>query len=116
MIASAKGKFIRVSSQKMRQVVDLIRGKRVAEARMILLHVNKGCTKGIGKILKSAVSNAQQKSGVDENQLYISRILSDQGPSWKRWRSAPFGRAMEIIKRTSHLTIELDLLTKTNKG
>ena len=83
MIAKAKGQYIRVSPTKVRQVIDLIRGKDVISSLSILEHVNKGSTALISKILSSAVSNAKQK-GLSEDQLYISRITADQGPSWQR--------------------------------
>lgn len=111
MIAHAKGKFLRVSPTKVRQVIDLIRGRDVSSSLAILRHVNKASTKTIGKILESAISNAKQK-GLNEDQLYVSKIVADQGPSWKRFRAAAFGRATGILKKTTHLTIELDLLTK----
>jgi len=62
-------------------------------------------------VLDSAISNAKQK-GLREDQLFISRIIANNGPMWKRYRAATFGRATEILKRTTHLTIELDLITK----
>jgi len=111
MIVKAKGSYIRVSPRKVRQVINLIRGKDVQTSLAVLTHVNKGCRQSILKILNSAVSNAKVK-GVNEGQLYISRITADQGPSWKRFRAAAFGRATSILKRTTHLTIELDLITK----
>ncbi len=110
MIAYAKGRYLRVSPMKARQVIDLIRGKDVPTSQAILTHVQKGSAQIIGKILNSAVSNAKQK-GLGEEQLYISRISADQGPSWKRYRAASFGRATPILKKTTHLTIELDLRT-----
>ena len=114
MIAYAKGQYIRVSSTKMRYVIDLIRGKDVNTSLMILLHSQKGCSHNVKKVLQSAVSNAKHK-GVLENQLYISKITADQGSTWKRHRARAFGRASGILKRTSHLTIELDLI-KLDKG
>ena len=111
MIAQAKAKYVRVSSSKMRLVIDLIRGKDVVVANNILVHTDKGCTRIVAKVLNSAISNAKQK-GLHEDQLYISKIYADKGPMWKRFRSAPFGRATQILKKTSHLTIELDLKTK----
>ncbi|MCA9408143.1 MAG: 50S ribosomal protein L22 [Candidatus Omnitrophica bacterium] len=100
-----------MSPTKVRQVIDLIRGRDVSSSLAILRHVNKASTKTIGKILESAISNAKQK-GLNEDQLYVSKIVADQGPSWKRFRAAAFGRATGILKKTTHLTIELDLLTK----
>lgn len=111
MIAQAKGKYIRVSPRKVRPVIDLIRGKDVNTSLAILAQTDKRATEIISKVLTSAVSNAKQK-GLDEGQLYISRIIADQGPVWKRFRPAPFGRATRILKKTTHLTIELDVITK----
>ncbi|MCK4982827.1 MAG: 50S ribosomal protein L22, partial [Victivallaceae bacterium] len=89
----------------------LIRGKDVVSSLSILEHITKGSKSLVMKVLNSAVSNAKQK-GLDESQLFISEVKADQGPSWKRFRSAPFGRATQILKKTTHLTIELDLITK----
>ena len=94
-----------------RQVIDLLRGKDIATSLVTLAQLEKGATKTITKILNSAVSNAKQK-GLTEEQLYISRITADQGPMWKRFRAASMGRATPILKRTTHITIELDLITK----
>ena len=110
MIAKAQGRFIRVAPPKVRQVIDLIRGKDVLASLHILNQVNKGCKPMVTKILNSVVSNAK-KQGLSEDQLFISKIVADQGPSWKRFRAAAFGRATPILKRTTHLTIELDLKT-----
>jgi large subunit ribosomal protein L22 len=111
MISKAKGKYVRVSPMKARLVIDLIRGKDVPSSQAILTHVEKGSARTISKLLSSAVSNAKSK-GLNEEQLYISKITADQGPMWKRFRAASFGRAIEIHKKTTHLTIELDLITK----
>lgn len=111
MIAQAKGKFIRISSTKVRQVIDLIRGRDIVTSLTLLAHTHKGPSSLIEKILRSAVSNAKQK-GFNEDQLFISKITADGGPSWKRYRAAPFGRATRILKRTTHLIVELELKTK----
>jgi large subunit ribosomal protein L22 len=111
MIAYAKGRYLRMSPMRVRQVIELIRGKDVMTSSAILTHTNKGSTKAISKVLQSAVSNAKQK-GLTEEQLFISKITANQGPSWKRYRAASFGRASSILKRTTHLTIELDVITK----
>lgn len=111
MIANAHGKYFRISPEKVRQVTDLIRGKSVTDSIAILAHVNKAATKTISKVLASAVSNAKQK-GIVEDQLFVSKIVADKGPSWKRFRAAPFGRATRVLKKTTHLTVELDLITK----
>jgi large subunit ribosomal protein L22 len=111
MIASAKGRFIRVAPAKVRQVINLIRGKDIKTSTVLLQQVNKGSRDRIVKVLNSAISNAKQK-GLTEEQLFISKITADLGPSWSRFRASAFGRATPIIKRTTHLTIELDLKTK----
>lgn len=111
MIAKAQGKYFRLSPMKVRQVIDLIRGKDVPTCVATLAHLNKGSTQKIHKVLHSAVSNAKLK-GLSEDQLFISKITADQGPMWKRYRAASMGRATPILKRTTHITIELDLITK----
>ena len=111
MIVKAKGRFIRVSPTKVRQVIDLIRGKGVKASVVILDQLPKGSSERIKKVLNSAISNAKQK-GLNEHQLFVSKITADLGPSWRRYRSAAFGRAVGILKKTTHLTVELDLKTK----
>jgi large subunit ribosomal protein L22 len=110
MIVKAEGKFLRISPPKLRQVTTLISGKAVNEAEAILYNINKRPKEYLIKILKSAVANAKTK-GFKPEQLYISRIICNIGPTWKRFRAAAFGRAAEIRKRTSHIRIELDLIT-----
>lgn len=111
MLASAKGKFLRGSGKKVRQVVDLIRGMNASEALTFLKFVDKRPTYYIGKVLQSAIANAKTK-GLNVDELVISKICADDGPRWKRFRAAAFGRATEILKRTSHISIELDLKKK----
>ncbi len=108
MLASAKGKFIRGSGRKIRQVVDLIRGMKASEAVSVLKFVDKRPVYYVSKVLNSAIANAKNK-GLNVEDLVISKITADDGPRWKRFRAAAFGRATEILKRTSHIKIELDL-------
>ena len=96
---------------KVRQVIDLIRGKDIPTSLAVLTHTHKGSCRFVSKVLHSAVSSAKLK-GLTEEQLFISKIMADQGPSAKRFRSAAFGRATPILKRMTHLTIELDVITK----
>ena len=84
MIAQAKARYMRVSPVKVRQVIDLIRGKDISSSVAILTHVNKGSKSMITKVLNSAVNNAKQK-GLSEEQLFVSKIHADQGPSWRRY-------------------------------
>ena len=111
MISIARGKYIRVSSMKMRQVIDAIRGKDVQTSLAMLAQINKGASKDVKKVLDSAVSNAKQK-GLSEQQLFIKAITANHGGAWKRFRAASFGRATPILRRTTHLTVELDVKTK----
>ena len=111
MLAKAQGKFVRGSAKKIRLVLDLIRGMNAQEALAFLRFVDKGSTATIRKILGSALANAKTK-GLDVDRLVISKIVADDGPRWKRYRPAAFGRATDILKRTSHISIELDLQKK----
>jgi len=108
MIAKAEVKFLRISPTKVRQVIDLIRHKDAREAQSILLNLNKRPKEYLIKILKSAIANAKHK-GFNIEQLYVSKAICNVGPSWKRYKAAAFGRAQPILKRTSHIKIELDL-------
>ena len=108
MIAKAKGRFIPVSTRKMRSVARLLRGVEVPKAQAILKHLHKGACHPISKVLHSAVASATRDGTWTEGQLVVSHISADEGPMQKRYRSAPMGRVMEIRKRMSHLTIELD--------
>lgn len=108
MISKATGRFIRLSPQKARLVVDLIRGKNVNEALMVLKFTNKGATREIEKVVKSAVANATQKSeNVDVDNLFIEQCFINEGPRLKRIRPAPMGRAYRYQRRTAHITVEL---------
>lgn len=108
MEAKAVAKYIRMSPQKVRLVVDLVRGKKVQEARNILLYTRKYAAGIVAKVLKSAIANAAQNPNIDENTLYVKEIFVDQGPSLKRWRARAQGRAAGIKKRTSHITVVVD--------
>lgn len=109
----ATAKYIRTSAQKAGLVMDLIRGKRAAEAIAILRFTKKTVAKDIEKTLRSAIANAvlvaerNEKRRLDEDDLYVSACYADQGPSQKRVRPAPMGRAFRIIKRTTHLTVKV---------
>ncbi len=108
MLIKASAKFIRISPSRLREVMDCVRGKEVVTAQGILLNISKRAKEYIKKVLASAIANAKVK-GFNPDQLYISKITADGGPMWKRFKAAAFGRATKIKKRTSHITIELDL-------
>ena len=108
MEARAIAKYIRISPQKARLVVDLVRGEKVEDARRILQYTRKYAAGMVSKVLKSAVANAKQNPNIDESILYVKEIFVDQGPSLKRWRARAQGRAAAIKKRMSHITVILD--------
>jgi large subunit ribosomal protein L22 len=107
--AAATAKYIRTSAQKAGLVMDLIRGKDVNQALTALQFSRKAVARDVAKVLRSAVANAQQKEGFggEVDRLFISKCHADNGPSMKRVRPAPMGRAFRIVKRTTHLTIEV---------
>jgi large subunit ribosomal protein L22 len=108
VISKASGKFIRMSPQKARLVIDLIRGKDVNEALMTLKFTNKGATGEIEKVVRSAVANASQKSEtIDVDDLFVEKAFINEGPRLKRIRPAPMGRAYRYQRRTCHITVEL---------
>ena len=107
MYAKAKARFIHASPRKLRDVVNLIRGRDVTNALSTLKLISRTSTIPIEKVLRSAVANAVQLTDVNEEDLYISKITVDTGPVMKRFRAASMGRAVKIRKRTSHINIVL---------
>ena len=105
MEARAKVKYARISPRKVKIVCDLIRGKDAATARAILMNTPKAASEIMLKVLKSAVSNAENNFGMDPARLYVSETYADPGPILKRMRPASKGRGYRINKRTSHVTI-----------
>ena len=108
MEAKAVARFVRVSPQKVRLIMDEIRGRKVEEALNQLAFAPQKGARILKKLLHSAVANAEQRGDVDVDALYVKRIYADQGPSLKRWRPRALGRATRILKRSSHLTVILD--------
>ena len=108
MIARAKLKYLGVSAQKVRLVIDQMRGKSVDDALSILRYSPKLVAKDLAKLLNSAVANAQQKDpNVDVDQLVVSRAVVDDAPAQKRVRHQSMGRVFRILKRACHVTIDL---------
>lgn len=103
--AKAIARTIRIAPRKVRLVVDLIRGKQVGEAVAILRHTPRVASPVVEKVLKSAVANAEHNYDLDVNNLVISEVFVDEGPTLKRFRPRAQGRASAINKRTSHITI-----------
>src|SRR5687768_3208398 len=107
--AHATAKYIRTSAQKAGLVMDLIRGRDVNAALATLRFARKSVAKDIEKVLRSAIANATLKEGFggDVERLYVEACYANQGPSQKRIRPAPMGRAFRVVKRTAHLTVEV---------
>ena len=107
--AQATARGIRTSAQKAGLVCELIRGKGVNQALATLQFTRKTIAREIAKVLRSAVANAQQKDGFsgDIERLYVLACYANQGPSMKRVRPAPMGRAYRVVKRTAHLTVRV---------
>ena len=107
--AIATAKYVRTSAQKAGPVLDLIRGRDVNRALATLAFAEKAIARDIVKVLRSAIANAQQKDGFggDVDRLFVKACYANQGPSMKRVRPAPMGRAFRIVKRTAHLTVQV---------
>jgi len=107
--AQATSRYVRTSAQKAGLVLDLIRGKDVNRALATLKFARKSVAEDISKLLRSAIANAQQKDGFsgDVDRLFVSACYANQGPSQKRVRPAPMGRAYRVLKRTAHLTVHV---------
>jgi large subunit ribosomal protein L22 len=107
--AHATAKYIRTSAQKAKLVLDLIRGRDVNHALATLRFARKGIAREVEKVLRSAIANAQNKEGFggDVDRLFVQACYADQGPSQKRIRPAPMGRAFRVVKRTAHLTVKV---------
>jgi large subunit ribosomal protein L22 len=107
--AEATARYVRTSAQKAGLVLDLIRGKDVNRALATLKYTRKAIAQDIEKVLRSAIANAQNKEGFsgDVDRLFVSACYANQGPSQKRVRPAPMGRAFRVLKRTAHLTVHV---------
>jgi large subunit ribosomal protein L22 len=116
MEATATLRYLKASPQKVRLVVDLVRGKKVEEALQILHFTKKSCAKDLEKLLRSAVANAENKeTAADVDELVVSKVYVNEGPREKRVQPAPMGRAFRIQKRKSHVTIHVsDEVTAVN--
>jgi large subunit ribosomal protein L22 len=108
MESSAKLKFTRLSPQKTRLVVDMVRGKDVQEALNILKFSPQRPADIVAKVMRSAVANAEQKGVEDVDRLFVKAVFVDQGPVLKRFMPRAQGRATKIRKPTSHITVVLD--------
>jgi large subunit ribosomal protein L22 len=120
MEAKAKARFVRVTPQKARRVVDLIRGKQAGEAVAVLKFAPQAAGETVLKVVESAIANAREAAKrsnerFDESSLYVSEVFVDEGPTLKRFRPRAQGRASQILKRTSHITVVV-AERETSKG
>jgi len=104
----AIARYVRISSRKVKVVIDLIRGKSYAEALGILEFTPKAAAEPVKKLLMSAAANAENNLDMSRDTLYVAEVFANQGPTLKRYRPRAQGRAARIRKRTSHITIILD--------
>src|ERR1700681_2337628 len=110
--AVAMAKHVRMSPQKARLVVDLIRGQRAEDALQILRYTKKRAARDVEKVLRSAIANAERKAedagaSLDVDELYVTRCFVNEGSRWKRLRPAPMGRGFRYQKRTAHIVVEV---------
>ena len=111
MIATARLKYLGVSAQKTRLAVDLVRGKNLGEALAALRYSRKMVARDLEKLLKSALANAQQKDPkLDPDRLFVAKATVDEGPPQKRARARSMGRIYRILKKSSHVSIALDVV------
>lgn len=103
---------LRTAPRKVRQVIDLVRGKKAEEARAILSFTVNKTAGNLLKLLNSAIASAIHDFKLDESNLYVSKIFADEGPKLKRWHPMSRGRAYPIQKKTSHITLILSEIKK----
>lgn len=105
MEAKAIVKYVKISPRKVRQVVDLIRGKKLNEALAILRYTPQRASEAVTKVVKSAAANAENNLQMDRDELFVTSCYVDQGPTFKRFQPRAMGRADVLRKRTSHITV-----------
>ena len=103
----AIARYVHISPYKARQIADLIRGKDLEDARYITSFSPQNAARVVGKVLESAVANAENNKGLRAEDLMVANCYVDEGPTLKRWRPRAMGRATRIRKRTSHITVIL---------
>ena len=101
----AQARFVRVTPRKARRVADLIRGLPADEAQAVLRFAPQSASEPVGKVLDSAIANAEHNDKLDRENFVVERVWVDEGPTLKRIRPRGFGRAFRVTKRTSHITV-----------
>jgi large subunit ribosomal protein L22 len=114
--ASAVARYVHISPTKARRVINLVRGKSVAEALDILRWAPQDASEPVAKVIASAAANAQNNAGLDPSTLIVATVTADGGPTAKRIRPRAQGRAYRIRKRTSHITVIVESRPATQKG
>ncbi|HVL88800.1 MAG TPA: 50S ribosomal protein L22 [Actinomycetota bacterium] len=105
---TARVKYVRMTPNKVRFVLNLIRGKHVDEARRVLQFTPKAACHEILKVLNAAVANAENTYNLDPDTLVVAACWADEGPTLKRWQPRALGRAYKVLKRTSHITVVVE--------
>ena len=105
MEARAIAKYVKMSPIKLKPVADLVRGKNLSEALTILKFTPGKGAEQVEKVVKSAAANAENNLDLNPDDLYVSKVIINQGPTIKRWRAGAQGRASIILKRSSHITV-----------
>ena len=109
MLATATAMRVRMTPRKVGYVITPLRRRTVAQALVLLATTNRRAAKPVAKLVASAWANArQQHPELREDDVVISKLVANEGPRWKRFRAAAFGRASRILKRTTHIIVELD--------
>mgnify|MGYP001053483561 CR=1 FL=1 len=110
----AQARYVRMTPTKARRVVDLIRGRTAADAKAVCAFAPQAASGPVGKVLASAVANAENNHGLDPETLLVDRAWVDEGPTLRRFQPRAQGRAFRINKRTCHITIELVSVEKAD--
>ena len=113
--AFAVARFVRITPQKARRVVNLVRGLDVDEALALLKFAPQAAAENVYKLVDSAAANAETTEGLDRSTLVISKVQVDEGPTMKRWRPRAKGAANRILKRSSHITVVVQPAASLNK-
>ena len=109
MLAKAIARHVRMTPRKVSYVVTPLRKRTVAEALAVLSVINRRAAGPVAKVVASAFANAKQRHpDLREDQVIISKMVANEGPRWKRFRAAAFGRAARVLKRTTHIVVELE--------
>src|SRR5581483_3935111 len=112
----AQARYVRCSARKARLVLEHIRGKQAAEATAILAFQPRAAARDAGKVLASAIANAENNNGYDADDLVVLAAYADEGPTLKRWRPRARGRVNRIRKRTCHITIQLAVVESADRA